>query len=85
MMIIAIPLRCDITYPQNVLWTNKKQKHGLDFTKAVLILGDEYIVSFLLYSILKITYIIMKINQSRTSTNLLLFYYAKINPKLRRL
>lgn len=85
MMIIAIPLRSDITHPQNVLCTNKKQKHGLDFTKAVLILDDEYIVSFLLYSILKITYIIMKINQSRTSTNLLLFYYAKINPKLRRL
>lgn len=39
----AVPLRSDITHPQNVLWTNKKQKHGLDFTKAVLILDDEYI------------------------------------------
>lgn len=39
----AIPLRSDITHSQNVLWTNKKLKHGLDFTKAVLILDDEYI------------------------------------------
>jgi protein AbiQ len=39
----AIPLRSDISHPQNVLWTNKKKKHGLDFTKAILILDDSYI------------------------------------------
>lgn len=39
----AIPLRSDISHKTDVLWTNKQLKHGLDFTKAVLILDDEYI------------------------------------------
>lgn len=39
----AVPLRSDISHATDVLWTNKKEKHGLDFTKAVLILDDSYI------------------------------------------
>lgn len=39
----AIPLRSDISHQQNVLWTNKAAKCGLDFTKAILILDPEYI------------------------------------------
>ena len=39
----AVPLRSDITHISDVLWTDKPAKHGLDFTKAVLILDDEYI------------------------------------------
>lgn len=39
----AVPLRSGISHHQNVLWTNKKLGRGLDFTKAVLILDDEYI------------------------------------------
>ena len=39
----AVPLRSDISHRTDVLWTDKQAKHGLDFTKAVLILDDEYI------------------------------------------
>lgn len=39
----AIPLRSDISHSADVLWTDKSAKHGLDFTKAVLILDDKYI------------------------------------------
>ena len=39
----AVPLRSDISHRQNVLWTDKNAKHGLDFTKAILILNDGYI------------------------------------------
>ena len=39
----AVPLRSDVTHKTDVLWTDKQAKHGLDFTKAVLILDDEYI------------------------------------------
>lgn len=39
----AIPLRSEISHKTDVLWTDKNAKHGLDFTKAVLILNDEYI------------------------------------------
>lgn len=39
----AVPLRSDISHSTDVLWTDKKAKHGLDFTKAVLILEDDYI------------------------------------------
>lgn len=39
----AIPLRSDISHTTDVLWTNKSAKHGLDFTKAVVILDEEYI------------------------------------------
>ena len=39
----AVPLRSDISHQQNVLWTNKRAKCGLDFTKAVLILDPNYI------------------------------------------
>lgn len=39
----AIPLRSGISHNADVLWTNKQQKCGLDFTKAILILDDSYI------------------------------------------
>ena len=39
----AIPLRSDISHKTDVLWTDKKSGHGLDFTKAVVILDDNYI------------------------------------------
>lgn len=39
----AIPLRSDISHNTDVLWTDKQARHGLDFTKAVIILDDEYI------------------------------------------
>lgn len=39
----AIPLRSDISHKTDVLWTDKNARHGLDFTKAVVILDDEYI------------------------------------------
>lgn len=39
----AVPLRSDISHTTDVLWTDKQAKHGLDFTKAVVILDDEYI------------------------------------------
>lgn len=39
----AIPLRSGISHSSDVLWTNRQEKHGLDFTKAVLILDDDYI------------------------------------------
>lgn len=39
----AIPLRSDISHSTDVLWTDKSAKHGLDFTKAVLILDDKYV------------------------------------------
>lgn len=39
----AIPLRSGISHSSDVLWTNKQARHGLDFTKAVLILDDKYI------------------------------------------
>lgn len=39
----AVPLRSDISHATDVLWTDKQARHGLDFTKAVVILDDEYI------------------------------------------
>ncbi len=39
----AVPLRSDISHTTDVLWTDKQARHGLDFTKAVIILDDEYI------------------------------------------
>ena len=39
----AVPLRSDISHSTDVLWTDKQARHGLDFTKAVIILDDEYI------------------------------------------
>ena len=39
----AIPLRSNISHDRDVLWTDKKARHGLDFTKAVIISDDEYI------------------------------------------
>lgn len=39
----AVPLRSGISHTTDVLWTDKQAKHGLDFTKAVIILDDEYI------------------------------------------
>ena len=41
----AVPLRSGISHSNDVLWTNKAEKHGLDFTKAILILDDEYLCS----------------------------------------
>ncbi len=42
-LIFAVPLRSGISHQQNVLWTNKSAKCGLDFTKAILILDHDYI------------------------------------------
>ena len=42
-MTFAVPLRSNISHKNDVIWTDKIKKHGLDFTKAVLILKDEYI------------------------------------------
>ena len=39
----AVPLRSHINHDNNVLWTDKKNCKGLDFTKAVLILDDDFI------------------------------------------
>ena len=39
----AVPLRSDISHKTDVLWTDKNARHGLDFTKAVVVLDDEYI------------------------------------------
>ena len=39
----AVPLRSNIPHDGNVLWTNKSCRCGLDFTKAVLILDEDYI------------------------------------------
>ena len=38
----AIPLRSDIHHP-HVLWTDKKNHCGVDFSKAVVITDDKYI------------------------------------------
>ena len=38
----AVPLRSGISHTTDVLLTDKQAKHGLDFTKAVIILDDEY-------------------------------------------
>lgn len=38
----AIPLRSDIHHP-HVLWTDKKKRCGVDFSKAVVIKDDSYI------------------------------------------
>jgi protein AbiQ len=38
----AIPLRSNISHP-HVLWTNKKERCGLDFSKAVIVLKPEYL------------------------------------------
>ena len=40
--IFAIPLRSNINHP-HVLWTNKERHCGLDFSKAVIILNENYI------------------------------------------
>ena len=37
--IFTIPLRSNINHP-NVLWTDKENKHGLDFSKAVIIIDE---------------------------------------------
>lgn len=42
-LIFAVPLRSNISHNDDVLWTDKSAKHGLDFTKAILVLDDEYI------------------------------------------
>ena len=39
----AIPLRSGISHKQHVLWTNKEEKCGLDFSKSVVIVEDKYI------------------------------------------
>ena len=39
----AIPLRSEISHSTDVLWTDKQARHGLDFTKAVLLLNDDYL------------------------------------------
>ena len=39
----AIPLRSGITHKDHVLWTDKSQSCGLDFSKAVVIISEEYI------------------------------------------
>ena len=36
-------LRSDISHSKDVLWYDKQAGHGLDFTKAVIILDDEYV------------------------------------------
>ena len=41
-ILFAIPLRSNINH-QNVLWTDKSSKCGLDFSKAVVIRKAEYI------------------------------------------
>jgi protein AbiQ len=40
--LFAIPLRSNINHA-HVLWTDKPQKCGVDFSKAVIVLKDEYI------------------------------------------
>lgn len=42
-LLFAVPLRSDINHDYNVLWTDKANRHGLDFTKAILILDLDYI------------------------------------------
>lgn len=39
----AIPLRSGISHKDHVLWTDKKNHCGLDFSKAVIIVDDKYI------------------------------------------
>ena len=39
----AIPLRSKITHKEHVLWTDKENSCGLDFSKAVVIVDDKYI------------------------------------------
>jgi protein AbiQ len=39
----AIPLRSRITHKEHVLWTDKGNACGLDFSKAVVITDDRYI------------------------------------------
>lgn len=40
----ALPLRSNISH-KNALWTNKEEKCGIDYSKAVIIEGPEYIDS----------------------------------------
>jgi len=39
----AIPLRSNITHREHVLWTDKTNNCGLDFSKAVVIADEKYI------------------------------------------
>ncbi|MCL1872537.1 MAG: hypothetical protein FWF85_00275 [Clostridiales bacterium] len=39
----AIPLRSDINHKEHVLWTDKNNRCGLDFSKAVVIADEKYI------------------------------------------
>jgi protein AbiQ len=39
----AIPLRSNIKHNEHVLWTDKENRCGLDFTKAVVIEDEAYI------------------------------------------
>jgi protein AbiQ len=39
----AVPLRSGIAHKDHVLWTNKKEGCGLDFSKAVVIIDENYI------------------------------------------
>ena len=41
----AIPLRSDINHP-HVLWTNKNNHCGVDFSKAVVIKDEKYIKDY---------------------------------------
>jgi len=39
----AIPLRSGISHKEHVLWTDKINKRGLDFSKSVIITDEKYI------------------------------------------
>jgi protein AbiQ len=39
----AIPLRSNISHKEHVLWTDKKNGCGLDFSKAVVVVDEKYI------------------------------------------
>jgi len=39
----AVPLRSGITHKDHVLWTNKPEGCGLDFSKAVVITDEKYV------------------------------------------
>jgi protein AbiQ len=42
-LVFAVPLRSDIKHKDNVLWTDKNNKCGLDFTKTIIITDEKYI------------------------------------------
>jgi protein AbiQ len=39
----AVPLRSEINHHDHVLWTDKANRCGLDFSKAVVIENDDYV------------------------------------------